>query len=99
MIKVDRPTQGQMYEVPVREIGAQDEVSGNLSLNTHAGMQCGRGLIVRWKYPGSRHLGELNRLNRRVGIGQGLDEAGPQAWQNCKEVCARKQGGPVSEVQ
>ena len=35
-------------------------------------------------------LGELNRLNRRIGIGQTLDEPGPDGWQNCHKVGARK---------
>src|SRR5579863_2090315 len=80
----------QMFEVPVCEIDAQHEVSGNLALRTHTGVQCRRGLIVRGKYPRLALLRELDRLNRRVGIGQGLDQAGPQRWQNCQKVSARK---------
>ena len=53
VVEVDRPAQGQMHEMPVGKIGAQNEVSGDLSLNTHAGVQRRRSLIVGRKYPSS----------------------------------------------
>src|ERR1041384_17303 len=47
VVEVDAPAQSQMHEMPVGKIGAQNEVSRDLSLNTPAGMQRRGSLIVR----------------------------------------------------
>src|SRR5262245_40963796 len=87
-----------MHEMPVGKIGTQNEVSGELSLNTHAGVQRRRSFVVCRVHPVSCLLSELDRLNRGIRVDQTLDEASPDHWQNREQVGTGEQGR-IAEIQ
>src|SRR5260221_1733759 len=88
MVQVDAvDAHAPMDEMPQDEVGAEDEIAGDLALKAQVEMLRGPTRNGGGIQEGSRYLFyDLDRLQRRIGIGEVACQAGPDGGKNRHHV-------------